>query len=105
MYAVVRDNTLDVEKFTQGSHKIAEFHAAHSARAGYVGSIIVDAGSGRQITLTLWHSAEEAEAARIALGPVIQRVLVPLMATPSTLVGVGEVIFNDLATPDQTHVS
>jgi hypothetical protein len=105
MYAVVRDNTLDSEKLVRDGGNIAEFHAAHAAQAGYLGSVIVDAGSGRQITLTLWRSAEEAEAARIALGPVIQRVLVPLMAAPSALVGVGEVIFNDLSTSDQTRAS
>ena len=80
MYAVVRDNTFDVEKFSQGGGNIAGFQSAHAARPGYCGSIVVDAGSGRQLTLTLWRSEEEAEAARVALGPVIQRALVPLMA-------------------------
>jgi len=47
--------------------------------------------------LTLWRSQEEAEAARVALGPVIQRELVPLLAKPSTLVGLGDVIFDDLS--------
>jgi hypothetical protein len=50
----------------------------------------------------LWNSREDAEAARIALGPVIQRTLAPLMARPSTLVGVGEVIFDDIPRPDST---
>jgi hypothetical protein len=105
MYAVVRGNTLGSAKLAQGDGNVAEFHSAHAAQAGYRGSIIVDAGAGRQITLTLWRSEEEAEAARIALGPVIQRVLVPLMAKPSTLVAVGEVLFNDLPTADRTQRS
>ena len=54
--AVVRDNTLDSEKLGQGGGNVAEFHSAHASQAGYRGSIIVDAGSGRQITLTLWRS-------------------------------------------------
>jgi hypothetical protein len=45
----------------------------------------------------LWSSQEEAEAARGALGPLIQRALVPLMAKSSTLVGLGDVIFDDLS--------
>jgi hypothetical protein len=61
------------------------------------GSVVVDVGTGWQITLTLWRSQEEAEAARVALGPVIQRALVPLMAKPSTLVRLGGVIFDDLS--------
>ena len=99
MYAVVRDNSFDPEKLAQGGSNIADFRSAHAAQQGYRGSIIVDAGSGRQITLTLWSSQAEAEAARVALGPVIQRSLVPLMAKPSTLVGLGEVIFDDLSIP------
>jgi hypothetical protein len=97
MYAVVRDNTFDLEKLEQGSGNVAEFQNAHAARPGYRGSIVVDVGAGRQITLTLWNSREEAEAARVALGPVIQRALVPLMAKPSTLVGLGDIIFDDLS--------
>ena len=53
-YAVVRDNTFDMEKFTR---------------------------------------------------PVIERTLVPLMAKPSTLVGVGDVLFNDLSAPDPAQKS
>ena len=97
MYAVVRDNTFDPEKLAQGGGNVAEFQNAHATRPGYRGSVVVDVGAGRQITLTLWRSQEEAEAARVALGPVIQRALVPLMAKPSTLVGLGDVIFDDLS--------
>src|SRR5262245_41451372 len=100
MYAVVRDDTFDPEKLARGSGHIAEFRSAHAARPGYRGSIVVDAGSGRQLTLTLWNSQAEAEASRVALGPVIRRALEPLMAKPSTLVGLGEVIFDDLSRPD-----
>jgi hypothetical protein len=102
MYAVVRDNTFDLEKLARGSGNVADFQESHAAQPGYRGSIVVDAGAGRQITLTLWDSREEAEAARVALGPVIQSTLVPLMAKPSTLVAVGNAIFNDLTGRDAT---
>jgi hypothetical protein len=97
MYAVVRDNTFDSTKLEAGGTKLAEFQAAHAAQNGYQGSIVVDIGSGRQITLTLWRSEAEAEAARVALGPVIGRTVVPLLAKSSVLVGVGEVLFDDLS--------
>lgn len=100
MYAVVRDNTFESETLRTGGDNIAEFQAAHAARVGYRGSIEVDAGDGRRITLTLWNSREDAEAARVALGPVIQHTLTPLMAKPSALIGTGEVIFDDIPRSD-----
>jgi len=99
MYAVVRDNRFDPRKRAQGDSQVAEFQSAHADRAGYCGSVTLDAGGGRELTLTLWRSRDEAESARIALAPAIERLLVPLMAEPSILVGVGEVIFDDLAVP------
>ncbi len=97
MYAVIRDNSFDSTKLEPGGAKDAEFQSAHAAQPGYQGSIVVDVGSGRQITLTLWRSQAEAEAARVALGPVIGRAVVPLLAKPLVLVGAGEVRFDDLS--------
>lgn len=57
MYAVVRDNTFDPEKLAQGGGNTDEFQSAHAARPGYCGSIVVDLGSSRQMTLTLWRSS------------------------------------------------
>jgi uncharacterized protein (DUF924 family) len=97
MYLVARDNSFDPEKLAQGRENISEFQSAHAAQHGYQGSITADFGNGRQLTITLWQSKEDADAARNALGPTICESLDPLMATPSTLVGVGEVIFDDLS--------
>jgi hypothetical protein len=97
MYAVIRDNTFDVLKLAAGAVQIADFQAAHAGQPGYVGGAVVDAGSGRQVSITLWRSEEEADAARQTLGPVIGRTLQPMMATPSKLVATGQVVFNDLA--------
>jgi|GEM_PF-1291314 len=96
MYAVVRDNTFDLQKLADGAPQVADFQAAHAEQPGYVGSVVVDAGAGRQVSLTLWRSEDEADAARRALGPVIGRSLQPMMAMPSQLVATGQVIFNDL---------
>lgn len=97
MYAVVRDNQFDLAKLADGNKQIAEFQAAHASQPGYLGSLTVDAGNGRQLTITLWQNEPLAAAARAALEPVVQRLLLRLMAAPSKLVGVGEVLFNDVA--------
>lgn len=99
MYAVVRDNTFDPSKLEAGGARMDEFQLAHAEQPGYRGSIVVAIGSGRQITVTLWQSQADAEAARVALGPVIGRAIVPLLATPSVLIGVGDVVFDDLPSP------
>jgi uncharacterized protein (DUF924 family) len=96
MYLVARDNTFDPERLAQNAANLAEFQAAHAAQDGYQGSVTADFGNGRQLTITLWRSKDDAEAARVALAPTIGEALQPLMAAPSTLVGVGEVIFDDL---------
>jgi hypothetical protein len=105
MYAVARDNTFDPEKLAEGSGKITEFQSAHAVRPGYCGNVVVDDRSSRQIILTLWRSEEEAEASRSSLGPVTQNTLVPRMAKPSALVGVGEFVFNDFSTLDPAQHS
>jgi hypothetical protein len=97
MYAVIRDNTFDPAKREQGGGSVAAFQRAHGAQPGYGGSVVVDLGNGRHVSITLWQSKAEAEAARVAMGPVIERTLAPMMAKPSTLVGVGEVTFDDLS--------
>lgn len=97
MYLVARDNTFDPAKLAQNGGNISEFQTAHAAQDGYQGSVTADFGSGRHLTISLWRSKDDADAARIALGPTIGEALEPLMAAPSTVVGVGEVIFDDLA--------
>jgi hypothetical protein len=96
MYAVIRDNTLEPRNNSQEADSFRQFQAAHAAQPGYSGSVVVDLGEGRQVSLTLWRSEAEAEAARVALGPVIKRTLQPIMQRPSTLIGRGKVLFNDV---------
>ena len=92
MYAVLRLNTFDPSKLAAGADRVAEFDRLHAARPGFLGSAVVDLGAGRRFTLNLWESEEAAEAGRRVLGPVVERLLVPLMAKPSVLVGAGPVI-------------
>jgi hypothetical protein len=54
-------------------------------------------GGGHRLIVTLWESESTAYAAREALEPDIQRLLVPLMTKPSHLVGTGHVMVNDVS--------
>jgi hypothetical protein len=61
-----------------------------------VGTIVADAGDGRLLTMTLWDTAENMDAARKALGPIVERFLNPFMTSPAQLHGTGRVVVNDL---------
>jgi len=49
------------------------------------------------IAVNLWQSEHDAVAGRAAIGMQVQRLLEPLMATPSQLLGADEVVATDLA--------
>jgi hypothetical protein len=92
MYAVVRVNTWDQEKQTGAADDVAEFDRIHGRQPGFLGSLVVDLGEGRTAILNLWESEEQATAALPVVGPAVARLLEPLFADPSQLVGTGEVI-------------
>ena len=97
MYAVLRLNSFDPDKLAVWGEGLEKFDEVHAAQAGYVGSVVVDIGGGRHFALNLWESAEHSAAALFVLGPEIGRLLGPLMAKPSELIGAGTVISSDLA--------
>jgi hypothetical protein len=78
------------------TEQFRQFQQAHSRLHGYAGTIVVDIGSGRFITLTLWQTLEHMTAGREAMGPVVERLLEPLMTTPARLLGTGPVVVNDI---------
>ena len=96
MYAIIRDNTFDPAKLMEGRDQFAEFQALHARQPGYKGSIVVDAGDGRQLTINLWESEEQATAALPAMVPEVQRLVEPMMAKPSQLIATGPVVLADL---------
>jgi hypothetical protein len=96
MHAVIRETTYAPDRPLEDMAEFAEFQTAHAARQGYRGTIVTRVGDGRYVTLTLWASAADMDAARDALGPVVQRLLNPLMTAPTRLYGTGEVIVDDL---------
>ena len=96
MYAVFRETTYAPDQSIVDRREFQEFHKAHASRHGYKGTIVADAGNGRLLTVTLWETADDMDAARKALGPVVARLLDPLMTSPSKLYGTGRVVINDL---------
>ncbi|MBB3036521.1 hypothetical protein [Hoyosella altamirensis] len=92
MYAVVRVNHFDTEKLTAHSTDVAEFDRIHAEQPGFIGSLIVDLGDGKQATVNLWDKEESAKTALPRIGPVVGQLLNPLMAAPSELLGTGPVI-------------
>jgi hypothetical protein len=96
MYAIIRKNTYDPAKLAHASPALAEFRELHAAQPGYAGSIDVDAGDGQRVIVNLWQTEQDARAGMTVLVPHLQRLLEPLMTSPSQLVGVGEVAASDL---------
>jgi hypothetical protein len=102
MYAIIRKNTYDPGKLAQSGPALAQFRALHAAQPGYGGSIEIDTGHGHRVIVNLWHSEQHARAAMAVLVPHVQRLLGPLMAGPSQLIGSGEAAGSDL-TPLHQH--
>ena len=96
MYAVFRENTYLTDLSLTEHPAFQEFHQAHADQPGYKGTVIADMGEGRFFSITLWQTEKDMHAARVFLGPVVQRLLGPLMTTPSKLLGTGRVVANDL---------
>jgi len=101
MYAVMRLNSFDPTLLAASRDKLEEFDRVHAAQPGYVGGVVVDLGEGRRFVLNLWESEERSAAALSVLGPEVGRLLGPLMAGPSELIGVGTVISSDLVPSTQ----
>ena len=68
----------------------------HAAQPGYVGSVVVDLGAGRRFALNLWETEQRSASAMQILSPEVGRLLGPLMAAPSQLIGSGPVLSSDL---------
>lgn len=96
LHAIVREAVYDPAQLAAGQDALDEFQEAHEGQPGYHGTLVVDAGDGRWLTVNLWESAEQARAALPEMGPVVERLLEPMMAEPSELLGQGPVVLTDL---------
>lgn len=95
MQAVLRINSYDPDKLVAGQEQLDEFNRIHAAQRGFLGSLTVDLGEGRQFVLNLWDSEEHRVSGLNALGPAVERLVRPLLAGPSELIGFGPVLASD----------
>jgi hypothetical protein len=95
MHAVVRETRYPRDMPIEQTPEFKEFQEIHARRPGYRGTVVVNAGDGRFLTVTLWDTADSMAAARMALEPVVERLLNPLMTAPSQLLGTGRVVVDD----------
>ena len=60
-----------------------------------MGSLVVDLGAGRRFALNLWETEQRSASALQVLSPEVMRLLGPLTAAPSQLIGSGPVLSSD----------
>ncbi len=96
MFATVREGTYDPEKLARGKAQVDEFWRIRAQQPGYKGALTVDTGNGQTFIITLWETAEQQQAAQAVLDPHAQRLMGPLMSTPTRILGRGEVSYDDL---------
>ena len=96
MFAVVREATYDAKKRASGGKQLEEFARLRDQQAGYRGTVTVEAGDGRTLSLALWESKEQQEAASAKLAPEAERLMGPLWITSARVLGSGEVSHNGL---------
>lgn len=101
MYAVIRETTYDAQKSLHETRQFQEFQRAHANLNGYEGTLVVDVGAGRYLTLTLWRTKQHMTDAREAMGPVVERTLNPIMTAPTRLLGTGPVVVSDWNEPPE----
>ncbi len=102
MYAVVRKNVYEPTKLAEGAPRLAELEALHLSQPGFVGSLSVDAGDGATVLVNLWESEAHAVAGLQILGPHVERLVEPLFAKPSEVLGAGPVVAGDFV-PTRTR--
>ncbi len=96
MHAVVRQTTYDPDKRIYEAPEFQRFQEKHARLPGYRGTVVIDAGGGRFITVTLWESPDDMAAARQTMTPIVERLLAPLMTSPAQLLAMGPVVVDDL---------
>lgn len=96
MYAIVRENRFDPAKLARGERQFAEFQKVHSQQPGYAGTIVVDTGQGRQLSVNLWETEDDARAALPVMVPVLQQQIASMLAEPSQVIGAGTVLLTDV---------
>ena len=88
-FAIARLNSFDDRRLAASRAKLAGFDRLHASQPGYAGSLTIELDDSTRLTINLWESERDAQAALELLGPEVGRVLSPLMTAPSQLLGAG----------------
>ena len=96
MHAVIREATYESDRPLHESEQFKEIQTLHGRQPGYAGTFVIDAGDGVLFTVTLWETPQHATAARVVLEPAVRRLLHPVMAAPSRLLGAGPLVVRDV---------
>ena len=94
MYVMVREVILGNEEQYNAAHQ--EFARILAETPGLRGTLSLDAGEGRHVSIAVWDSAAAAQAAGPVLGPHYQRLLAPHTESPGKLVYEGPVVTETL---------
>ena len=98
MYAIVRESTIRPGAQDQLNAGRNEFAALRAQQPGYQGSVVIDAGNGRMLTIGFWDSEQSEQAARAILQPAAERLMTPHLTASPQVTAQGQVVANDLTT-------
>jgi hypothetical protein len=96
MYVIVRETILSNEDQYNAAHQ--EFARILAQTPGLRGTLSLDAGEGRHVSIAVWDSAASAQAAGPDLGPHYQRLLAPHTASSGRVVYEGPMVTETLMT-------
>jgi len=96
MFAIVGETVYAPGQWAAGQAQLDEFWALRAAQPGFRGALQVDEGGGRYLTLLLWDSQAQWEAAHPLLSAAAARLLAPLRAGPTQPLGAGTVVYDTL---------
>lgn len=88
-YAIARLNTFNQAKLAGATDQLDEFQRLHASQPGYAGSITIDLGHGRRLTVNVWDGEQHATLALSNLRAEVGRVIGPLLSAPSQFIGSG----------------
>src|SRR3954451_18014558 len=98
MYAVIRESTLRSGAQEQLNTGRNAFAALRAQQPGYQGSVVIDAGNGRMLTIGFWESEQSEQAARAILQPQAERLMTPHLTASPQVTAQGQVVANELTT-------
>jgi phage-related minor tail protein len=96
MYVVIREVTVRPGDEEQYRAARVEFNAIHRGYAGYLGSVTIDTGEGRRLSVNLWADEQAYQAAVPEMLAQAAQLMGPHLTGPSRVLYQGDVVADDL---------